>query len=536
MSKISIIHISDIHYEKNEPENQGLVINSFFDDLDSKIDPENIANTYCIISGDLVNKGNSEKAFIDFYKNFILKLKKYIPIQNIFCSPGNHDLNRQIVEGNIDEHNDLLIKQYNETEFNGFINHEGNLIHKKFKFYKQFCEDKMHMTNFNINGYSEKLIPEITLYFLNCSLLCSGGFNGIEDKGKLKIETSGLNKWIQENKGRTKILVMHHPIDYLTNFAQTELKSMLKGGIDILISGHIHDQDLLHTHVSDNQGLIKLGSPQLFSSKHDINGYALITFQNKKIETVEYREWVPRQRKFMAGQNFSGTENGVWSFSRSDITPDDFITRKLLSNFQKAMKSYSKTPTWVERTSTTCPPNSSKKSDSKRLDYIDIINNPIDYQVIAAPQFGLTCYAHYLSMKAWEIKKDCWIYLNANNWSYAKYHSDLDDALTDLNVVQNDVKCILLDNWKNSSKHSHKILSNIKKKFPNTPIILLSNYHDNIVLEGLDSEESHEGFNQIYLCELSRRGLRGLVQSFNSIHQIADENRVLERLDVDLVD
>ena len=29
MSKIKIIHISDIHFDKSEPENQGLIIKSF---------------------------------------------------------------------------------------------------------------------------------------------------------------------------------------------------------------------------------------------------------------------------------------------------------------------------------------------------------------------------------------------------------------------------------------------------------------------------------------------------------------------------
>lgn len=536
MENITVIHISDIHYEFNEPENQGLILNAFFSDLELQIESGNNENTYCIISGDLVYNGNSEKTYNDFYSDFITKLSKRIPIQNIFCIPGNHDLNRKVIEDNLDEHDKILSKEFTETEFNDFVKENDNLIHRKFKYFKNFCIEKMHSSNFDLNGYAEFIVPEITLYFLNCSLLSYGGLNGISDKGRLKIETSGLNKWIQENKGRTKILVMHHPLEYLTDFARRELTSMLKNGIDIIISGHIHDQDLQHSYVSDSDSLIKLGSPQLFSDKPDLNGYSLITFEKKKIKSITYREWVPRQRKFMGGQNFSGTENGIWNFNRSEITSDDFISLKLKSNFQKAMKSYSKTPTWVERNFTTNSPNSSSKSESKRLDYINIINNHQNYHIIAAPQFGLTCYAHYLALKAWEIKKECWVYLDTHNWTYGKYHSDFEDALLDLQIQQDNIKCILLDHWKNNTKDSHKILENIRSKFPLVPLMILSNYQDNIVLEGLDSEESHEGFSQIYLCELSRKGLRNLVNDFNSIYQIAEENRVLERLDIDLID
>ena len=536
MEKITIIHLSDIHYEFNEPENQGLILNSFFTDLDNQLDPNNKGNIYCVISGDLVNKGNSEKTYTDFNNNFITKISKRVPIQNIFCIPGNHDLNRKEIEENMKEHNEIIEKEFTETEFNNFIKEENNLVHKKFKYYKKFYLERLQSSNFNLNGFSEIITPEITLYFLNCSILSYGGLNKINDKGRLKIETSGLNEWINDNQGRTKILVMHHPIEYLTSFARRELNSMLKNGIEIIISGHIHDQELQHSYVSDGGGIIKLGSPQLFSNKADLNGYSLITFENKKIESITYREWVPRQRKFMAGQNFSGTENGKWNFKRNEITTDDFISMKLKSNFQKAMKSYSQTPTWVERYFTTDSPNNSNKSEGKKLDYINIINSPKNYHLIAAPQFGLTCYAHYLALKAWEIKKECWIYLDTYNWTFGKYHSDLEDALTDLNIQENSVKCILLDHWKNNTKDSHKIIESIRKKLPQVPIIIFSNYHDNVVLEGLDSEESHEGFNQIYLCELNRKGLRNFVKNFNSIHQIAEENLVLHRLDVDLID
>jgi len=536
MREITIIHISDIHYENNEPENQGLVINSFFDDLEAKFNLSNSENTFCIISGDLVNKGNTAKIFEKFYNNFILKLTKFIPLQNIFCSPGNHDLNRYIVEQNLKDHGKLISQKFNETEFNNFVKEDSNLIQNKFKFYENFCKDKMHVSDFNLTGYSELLIPEISVYFLNCSLFCSGGFNGIDDKGVLKIETSGLNKWIDDNKGRTKILVMHHPIEFLTNFARNELKNMLRNGIDILISGHVHDQEIDHPFASDSQGVVKLGSPQLFSNKSDLNGYAIIRFQNERINSVEYREWIPRQRKFMKGQNFSGTENGIRNFSSSEITSDDFISLKLKSDFQKAMKSYAKLPNWVERICTTDSPNSSSNKESKSLDYINIINNPQNYHLIAAPQFGLTSYAHYLAMKAWEIKKDCWVYLDTHNWTFAKYHSDFEDAIQDLQIQSEDVRCVLLDHWKNNTKDSQKILKNIRNKFPNIPLIIFSNYHDNIVLEGLDSEESHEGFSQLFLRELTRKGLRNLVNDFNSLDEIAEENRVLERLDIDLID
>jgi predicted MPP superfamily phosphohydrolase len=227
MANITILHVSDIHYDKNEPEAQGLILSAFFDDIKVRLDASNRENTFCIISGDLVNKGNSDKVYEEFYENFIVPLSKVVPLKSIYCTPGNHDLNRNVVEENIVEHTELIEKRFEEIKFNEYINTDDNIFLRKFKPYEKFCKEKLYLPNFNLLGYCESPISELSIYFLNCSLFCSGGFKKIEDKGKLKIETSRLNKWIQDSKGRTRVLVMHHPLDYLTSFARKELKSML---------------------------------------------------------------------------------------------------------------------------------------------------------------------------------------------------------------------------------------------------------------------------------------------------------------------
>jgi hypothetical protein len=238
----------------------------------------------------------------------------------------------------------------------------------------------------------------------------------------------------------------------------------------------------------------------------------------------------------MSGQAFSGTDGGVKKIVRIENQIENGTLKKLRSQFEKAMKSYSVNPNWTERTLKTSAPNSKKRTEPEKLDYITIINNPKNYHIIGAPQFGLTCYARYLALKAFEIEKQNWLYLNSYNWTYGQYHADLGDALTELALTEKEINCLMLDDWKNSLKDSHKILDSIKKKFPTANIVVLSNLSDNIVLEGLDSEESHEGFQQLYLSELSRSGLRNIVKDFNKDNLIAHENLVLDRLNIDLID
>ncbi len=532
MKEMKLIHISDIHYAKNEPENQGLVLNSFFEDLEQQKDELDYELTHCIISGDLVNSGANDKTYEEFYENFIKRLVKYLPINNIYCTPGNHDLNRNFFAKEFDNHREK-VEIDNESAFNEYVLSEDCILLNKFKPFEKFCKEKLDMPNFNLSGFSEKIIPEISIFLLNSALCSYGGYDKIDDEGLLRIETSKLNRWLNDNEGRKKIVIMHHPLEHLSSLAQRELKSMLNNGIDILINGHIHNQEIL----GHNNGYVKCSSPQLFSDKRDFQGYSILTFRDSFLREISYRQWVERHRKFMIGSMFTGNESGKYIFDNDKEFQDaDFITRKLKSDLNKSMKSYSQKPEWIARVLSTAAPGSISKKDEVKLDYLDIINNPKNYQIIAAGQFGLTCYGKYLAFKAWEVKKENWLFFDCNNWNLSRAISDFEEYIEDFNIDDSNVKCLLFDNWDNKAKHASKILEKFRKRLVDIPIIILSNCHDSIVLKGLDSEESHEGFTQLYLKELDKCGMRGFVKHFNKVQEIADENIVLDRLNVDLID
>ena len=74
---INVLHLSDIHYGWKKPEEDGVILDAFFDDLKNTLPINNIDKNYCIISGDLVDKGSNDYVYKDFFANFIKKLTKY---------------------------------------------------------------------------------------------------------------------------------------------------------------------------------------------------------------------------------------------------------------------------------------------------------------------------------------------------------------------------------------------------------------------------------------------------------------------------
>jgi predicted MPP superfamily phosphohydrolase len=305
---INILHISDIHFGWNKPEEDGVVLDAFFDDLKNTMQKNKGDENYCIISGDLVFKGCDEHEYQQFYSQFIGKLIQIIPLNNIMVVAGNHDLNRKWVENNIEKHKEDIYKKRTEVEFNDYMKEEDCQLLKKFIPFNRFCKEIMCSPEFDITGYYRNITSDISIFMLNSALCSSGGAEDIVDEGHLAIETRKLNDWISQNKEKTKVLVMHHPIAHLKENYQDEITSMCKNGIDYVFAGHLHNQNVYQI---DNGAKVFI-SPQLFSRKADVNGYSIIRFDYGFLIEIVYKEWNKRHRKFMDGQSFTGTSGGKW--------------------------------------------------------------------------------------------------------------------------------------------------------------------------------------------------------------------------------
>ena len=94
--------------------------------------------------------------------------------------------------------------------------------------------------------------------------------------------------------------------------------------------------------------------------------------------------------------------------------------------------------------------------------------------------------------------------------------------------------CLILDNWRNKFKDIDKIATKLRKLLGNKRLILLSHGADFIAVD-LATQESHEGFVDLYFREIRRQDLHSIVKSVDANNEIADENIVVERLNQDLV-
>lgn len=542
-NSIHILCISDIHYSKSAPENQGLVLREFFNDLPKQLIGIDRDNLYCIIAGDLVQAGNVDKSYDDFYEAFIKKLTLYIPLDHILCVAGNHDMNRNILKDKewADKHNALFKKDLSEEEYNCYLaKNEESVIYKKFDCFNRFCLNKMQIENYDLLGYSVNLVPEISVFCLNSALLSNGGAEGFpKDEGRLRVETSKLYEWAANNVGRTKILAMHHPLNHLSEYIRSEIENILRKDVQILLTGHLHKKDFRRYMGVEDELCKYCSSPQLFSDKHDQNGYSIMHFKGSFLESIEYRKWSTIDEEFSFGSEFSRTENGKIIFTdNNERQVDDLISKELSLRLNESLRLYNYTPSWVNRTLSDIPPSNKNTGEETRWDHVDVINSNDNLQIVGGSQFGLTTFAHKLVLEAWTIKRQQWLYIDVEDLRPFNIQSKIDDFCANRNIDRKEIPTVIIDNWNKVKSQSAAIKGKLSDWFPEARMILIHNEEDSLFFSGLDEAKYEDGFSVMYLRELNRNAIRSITKEFiaRNNFRIEDDDKIFERLLLGLMD
>lgn len=360
----TLIHISDIHYRPDWDENHGVVLRALFDDIKKQIEKAPTHTFYAILSGDVVYDGDDSKSYEQFHSVCSTAFDELgITKSQRLCVPGNHDVSKSRIQESFADHEGIVSQDLDETAFNDYVPGCNSVFSEKFQKYREF-EPKFSdfpVVAASVAGKGYILNNYVGVYCLNSALLSSGGIAGrsrepLKDKHRLAIETRGLHSWIEKSRSPCKVLIMHHPLDWLKEWATQELRTLLRRHFALFLSGHAHDQSAYHSIV-ENGSLIELSAPPLFTTKSDMLGYSLVSIchERAQVSDVAYRQWTKHQI-FVSGVSFSGTEDGKLHISEPDVaekagTKESFdpVDNYLTSELDEALKAFSSQPkVWIE--------------------------------------------------------------------------------------------------------------------------------------------------------------------------------------------
>jgi hypothetical protein len=232
-----------------------------------------------------------------------------------------------------------------------------------------------------------------------------------------------------------------------------------------------------------------------------------------------------------------GTEElKIESEKLKELALKESITQLLKNRFDEALCMFTGQPIfWI-------PPilsdtnDISKNSDenfNSKIDLYNIIENPKSTVIKSPPQFGLTCLSHYFIKEAWE--RNCtWVYLDAKKTKRNSISNCVKKELSNLNIPNNKIDCIILDSWVNTDHGANKLLKNICKEYKDIPIIVMQTIDDSKFITENNQEKIDRDFDVLHLLALPRTEIRNVVSAYNSKIHIGDENIVLNKVISDL--
>lgn len=542
-----IIFISDIHLTDGKSENEGLVLNAFIKDVQKQLDTIPHDEVFVLIGGDLVQAADNPDSYNCFKTIIISKLVSLgISLSKILCVPGNHDVQRGWINRHMTTYAPVISKGFIEQKFNDLVDDEeqNGILVDKFSHYTDFVKSNLDIPAYNPFGYSVEIGEDWSLYCLNSCLTSFAGVDNKDypllkdDKGNLNAYTRGLYDWTEHNQ-KKKILIMHHPFEFFTEDTATELKKIVKTRIDLVLTGHTHDQDILCNNYKDDS-FIWCMAPQLYTDKGDRLGYSIICIEDKEIDKIIYREWFPKRNAFRAGLDFTEEEDGIVNIPSKGASVIDKTSIILEDAYKDSMAVYNGQPTkWIDRYFSRTRFDRSYKFNLKDLlSEEDILKSKANIKIIAPSEYGLTAFAwHFIYKKLWCEKKEFGLYLDAAFFKKGNLESFSDKQLKKFDKKRSDVARIIIDNWGMNDKKARVVINSLSQLYPNIPIIILCPQLENRLIESEYTTSSEFYFKILFMAPIQTGQIRSLVELYNAQkHMEQDTDVVLKRLNDDIQD
>jgi tetratricopeptide (TPR) repeat protein/predicted phosphodiesterase len=251
MGGLTWLHLSDWHQkDKKEKEfDRQVVRDALIRDIKNRTaisqDLEKI--DFIVFSGDVAFSGKPEEyeaAKEELFKP-LLRACNLSP-ENLFIAPGNHDLDRakfgllpapllRPLESNI-EAKDWLFDGEKRLEALKPLKAFTNFV---TQYNKQENSDYANTRKLEING------KKIALLGINSAWMCGRRKNSkdeIDDKGVVVVGEPQIHNPLEDvSEFDIKIVVLHHPFEWLAEFESSQIMSGLMKGCDFILRGHQHE-------------------------------------------------------------------------------------------------------------------------------------------------------------------------------------------------------------------------------------------------------------------------------------------------------
>jgi predicted phosphodiesterase len=312
---IRILHTSDLHASLESREGRELIVEAMF--VDAEVQAKERPVDLAVFSGDLADEGQPEE--LDLGRELLLdQITERLDVapERIVIVPGNHDVNRAEIRGRFERA--LAEGLTSRAEVEELLADERDLADAL----QRLTQWQGFRASSPTGGPADAEQPlaaarrlelggaHVGIVTLNSAWRSSGS----GDKGILLVGASEAERALDAVRDcAVKLVVMHHPLEWLHGFEADRLRSLFEVHNAIVLAGHEHDPDP-HATKSPRGEAVYLQAGCLYDSREYPNSYFIVDIEPQdRTVTVKIRRWSERTGVFDAATEIA--KGGVAEFA-----------------------------------------------------------------------------------------------------------------------------------------------------------------------------------------------------------------------------
>lgn len=323
----NILHISDIHVSDiptsgmNEHE-LGKLLLSLIDDL-TELPPVDTI----LITGDIAYSGK-EPEYEIFSNKFLTPLlsKLKIDTTRVFITPGNHDSSRKDLKKADQLIRAGLIADPKQSSIEEIIREK--IDDQSYSWSPNFTSMRDEFDSPKDNHIvSNKIFSAYAIDGVGIGCVNTAWLAYSDDKEKLFVSEWQITEVINALKPfNQKIIIMHHPLDWLHPEDKMMLMNRLHSSkINCIFYGHMHEFWMSKESIFSEDSVLKLQAGRLDTSKNpNLCGYSLIALHEQNTfesGEIHFRKFDSQKSKFRSWTE--RVSNGKVSYSLTNSLPFD---------------------------------------------------------------------------------------------------------------------------------------------------------------------------------------------------------------------
>jgi 3',5'-cyclic AMP phosphodiesterase CpdA len=304
MSKITWIHLSDLHWRQTQTYDANVVTSALLRDLAdrARLAPELAQIDFIFVTGDLTFASRSSE--YKLARKFLAELLQTTQVRKnrLFIVPGNHDVDRKVIST---EARSVVKRAKDQQTIEDLFNNRADRIAviRRFHNYRRFLNDYLgkHLffddTHYFYTKQCTVANQRVAILGLNSAWTSASN----SDRLRLLLGERQVRAALKQAKSADiRIALMHHPFEWLADFDRSDCKPRLLRESDFVLSGHLHDPDLMHLKGPGVEAMI-IGAGACYETRKHPNSYNLVQLDLTTGKgTIYFRAYSNREGGFWA--------------------------------------------------------------------------------------------------------------------------------------------------------------------------------------------------------------------------------------------